>query len=270
MAALEAPIMLEAQRLTESWMLLPSFLPVPRMGALAVNAFLFRGRESMLVDTGLAALGDAFLDRLAQEVDLDDLSWIFLSHTDADHIGNLQRVMASAPNAKLITTFLGYGKMGMMGCAPELDRVYLLEPGARFDVGGRSFVPVRPPYYDASETLGFFDAEERVFFSADSFGALLSEPATDLDAISTDALRDGLVTWASIDAPWLAHIDRATFGRTLSAIERFGPEILLSGHLPATRGGVKRLTSIVHDAWSAGRTSEVDPLDAESVVAALG
>jgi hypothetical protein len=120
----------------------------------------------------------------------------------------------------------------------------------------RSFVPVRPPYYDAPETLGFFDAEERVFFSADSFGALLSEPATDLDAISTDALRDGLVTWASIDAPWLAHIDRATFGSTLSAIERFGPEILLSGHLPATRGGVKRLTSIVHDAWSAGRTSE--------------
>src|SRR5690606_38824122 len=100
MAALETPIMLDAQRLTASWTVLPSFLPVPGMGALAVNAFLFKGSEPMLVDTGLAALSEMFLERLAQEIDLEDLRWIFLSHTDADHIGNLQRVMERAPNAK--------------------------------------------------------------------------------------------------------------------------------------------------------------------------
>jgi glyoxylase-like metal-dependent hydrolase (beta-lactamase superfamily II) len=269
MAALEAPIMLGSQRLTESWTVLPSFLPVPGMGALAVNAFLFRGREPMLVDTGLTALSDAFLERLAQEIDLEDLRWVFLSHTDADHIGNLQRVMARAPNARLITTFLGYGKMGMMGWAPEFERVHLLEPGARFDVGGRDFVPIRPPYYDAPETLGFFDAKDRVLFAADSFGALLSEPAMDVDAIPESALRDGLVTWASIDAPWLAHTDRAALGRTLSAIDRLGADILLSGHLPASRGGVTRLTSIVHDAWGAGPSGGIDPLAVENIVAAL-
>jgi flavorubredoxin len=269
MAALEAPIMLETRHLTESWRVLPSFLPVPGMGALAVNAFLFRGREPMLVDTGLAALGDSFLDRLAQEIDLEDLRWIFLSHTDADHIGNLPRVMERAPNARLITTFLGLGKMGMMGWATEIERVHLLEPGARFDVGGRSFVPVRPPYYDAPETLGFFDAKERVFFAADSFGALLTRPASDVDEIAESELRDGLVTWATIDAPWLAQIDKAALGRTLGAIDGLGVDILLSGHLPVSRSGVRRLTSIVHQAWGAGTSGAVDPLGAESIVAAL-
>lgn len=237
MADLQAPIMLESRRLTESWTVLPAFVPVPGLGALAVNAFLLKGTEPMLVDTGLAALGDAFVDTLAREIDLDDLRWIFLSHTDADHVGNLARVMERAPRARLITTFLGMGKMGMLGCAPAPERVHLLEPGAQFEVGGRGFVPVRPPYYDAPETLGFLESEERVFFAADAFGALLPEPATSLDELDEGALRDGLVTWGSIDAPWLANADRAALGRTLRAIDRLDPDIVLSGHLPASRGG---------------------------------
>ena len=45
-----------------------------------------------------------------------------------------------------------------------------------------------------------------------------------------------MTTWSSIDAPWLAQLDRGAFGRALSAIERLDPEIVLSGHLPSARG----------------------------------
>lgn len=270
MAALEGPKMLAPRSLTDSWTVLPSFLPLPGMGSLAVNAFLLKGSEPLLVDTGLAALGDDFLECLAQEIDPEDLRWIFLSHTDADHIGNLQRVMARAPEARLVTTFLGLGKMTLLGCAPAAERVLLLEPGVALEVGGRRLLPLRPPYYDAPETLGFFDAKERVLFAADSFGALLPESAAALEAVNPDDLRDGLLTWAAIDAPWLAYADKAALGRTLAAINRLDAGTLLSAHLPPGRGGVERLVSLVRNAWSTGPSHRFDPFAAESLPGGCG
>ncbi|MDI5987112.1 MBL fold metallo-hydrolase [Halomonas sp. M4R5S39] len=261
-------VMLECQAAGSDWRVLPAFLPVPGLGGLAVNAFLLKGAEPVLVDTGLATLGEAFVEALEAEIDLDDLRWIWLSHTDADHIGNLARILERAPRARVVTNFLGMGKMGMLG--HDLSRVQLLEPGARLELGDRSLVPLRPPYYDAPETLGFFDTRSGTCFAADSFGALLPETATPLEEVDADALHDGLVAWSSIDAPWLATADREALGRTLSSLRRLEPTTLLSGHLPVACQGVERLTALVHDAWCVGPSSGIAPDSMEAVAAEHG
>ncbi|MDN3521114.1 MBL fold metallo-hydrolase [Halomonas ramblicola] len=262
------PVMLPTRNAGRDWRVLPAFLPLPGMGGLAVNAFLHKGAEPVLVDTGLAALGDAFAAALEAEIDLADLRWIWLSHTDADHIGNLSRLLARAPRARVVTNFLGMGKMGLLGL--DTDRVYLLEPGARLALGDRELVPLRPPYYDAPETLGFLDTRSRALFAVDSFGALLPEPADSVAAIEASTLRDGLVTWSAIDAPWLATTDRIALGRSLRALERLAPATVLSGHLPVAEGGIAALTALVHDAWCAGPSAGADPQAIEAVAEALG
>lgn len=261
------PVMLPPRNAGHDWRVLPAFLPLPDMGGLAVNAFLHKGREPVLVDTGLAALGDAFLDALEAEIDLTDLRWIWLSHTDADHIGNLPRILARAPRARVVTNFLGMGKMGLLGL--DTGRVHLLEPGGRLALGDRELVPLRPPYYDAPETLGFLDTRSRTLFTADSFGALLPEPADSVTAIEARALRDGLVTWSAIDAPWLATTDRDALGRSLHALERLAPTTLLSGHLPVAEGGIATLTSVVHEAWCTAPDDAADPQAIAAVAEAL-
>lgn len=267
-ASIVSPLMLEPQRISDSWTVLPSFLPVPGMGVLGVNAFLLKDAAPLLVDTGLAALGDDFLTALEKEIDLDDLQWIWLSHTDADHIGNLGRILAKAPQAKVVTNFLGMGKLSMLGF--DVCRVELLQPGASVNTGSRTLVPLRPPYYDAPETLGFLDTREGVFFAADSFGALLPEPVETLAAVEGDSLRDGLVAWSAIDAPWLAGADRGVLANTLRALRQIAPDIVLSAHLPANRSGVAHLTDIVAEAWCAGGASNDDPLAIDQVALALG
>ncbi|SDJ59108.1 MBL fold metallo-hydrolase [Billgrantia gudaonensis] len=264
----DAPTLLDARCAGHDWRVLPAFLPLPGMGGLAINAFLHKGREPVLVDTGLAALGDDFLAALEAEIDLADLRWIWLSHTDADHIGNLARVLDRAPQAKVVTNFLGMGKMGLLGL--DVSRVHLLEPGARLKLPDRELVPLRPPYYDAPETLGFLDTRSRAFFAADSFGALLPQPAESVEAIEPTTLRDGLVTWSALDAPWLATADRDALGRTLTALERLAPATVLSGHLPVAENGVATLTALVHDAWCAAPMAAVDPHAIETVAEALG
>ncbi len=263
----KTPTMREPRPVTGGWSVLPAWLPVEGLGTLPVNSFLLKGDEPVLVDTGLGALGDPFLDALRSAIDPTDIRWIWLSHLDADHIGNLGRVLAAAPHAEIVTNFLGAGKMGLAGL--DVSRVHRLEPGDVLDAGGHRLYPVRPPYYDAPETIGFFDAKDRVFFSADSFGALLPETVDAISELPARVLRDGLIGWSAIDAPWLGHIDPAALGRTLSAIERLDPDIVLSSHLPLARNGAARLTGIIAETYGRGATVSVAPQSVESLIAAL-
>lgn len=210
---------------------LTSYYPVPGLGLVPINAFLLRAAQPVLVDTGPVMMSGAYLDAIRSAIDLRDLRWIWLTHADPDHIGALREVLAEAPNARLVTTFLGLGKLGLYGpLAPE--RVYLLNPGQRLDVGDRTLVAFRPATYDAPETTGFFDERTRTLFSSDSFGAVVSEPAERADDIRAGALRDGVVLWATVDSPWLSSVDPTAYESALARVHALAPSLVLSTHLP--------------------------------------
>lgn len=213
---------------------LTAYVPIPPSGMLPVNAFLLRAEQPVLVDTGMRASRDDFVERLASLVDLDELRWVWLSHTDPDHIGSLEQVLARAKRARVVTTFLGMGKLGLLGL--PTDRVFLLNPGQSLDVGDRRLLALKPPVFDAPETTGFFDTKTRALFSADCFGALLEHPAEAADDIEPAALREGLVTWATVDAPWLSWVEPTKLERALDEVRKLEPSVVLSGHLPPAKG----------------------------------
>lgn len=241
MSAPETPIMLASRPLGDNWHVLPSFMPVPGMGTLAVNSFLLKGPEPLLVDTGLGALGDAFLFTLDELVDLKDLKWIWISHLDADHTGNLERLLSAAPNARVLTNFLGMGKMNLAGM--DVSRVDLLMPDTPFSLGDRTLMPVQPVYYDAPETLGFLDDRTGALFAVDSFGALLPDVAETYGEIPDGTLSDGLASWSAIDAPWLGDVTPARFRQRLDLLAGLNPNYLLTAHLPPAQGDVTKLLS---------------------------
>lgn len=255
----------------QSWTVLPAAMSVPAMGQLAINSFVVKARDPVLVDTGLGAVGAAYAEALAATIDPADLRWIWLSHLDADHIGNLARVLAMAPNAQIVTNFLGMGKMMLAGL--DVSRVRVLDRGEVLDLGDRSLIPVRPPYYDAPETMGFVDTAERALFAGDAFGALLAEVPTRAEEIDDAALAQGMVGWSAVDAPWLATADRDRFAGALSAVDRIDPAFVLSGHLPPATGPARRLTAIMRQAWceapDSGPAGAPDPLAIDQAVAAV-
>jgi glyoxylase-like metal-dependent hydrolase (beta-lactamase superfamily II) len=248
--------MIGAHHVAPDTISLSSYFPLPGLGILPVNAFVIKAAEPVLVDTGLSALREPFLEALKRTIDPEALRWIWLSHMDADHLGNLEQVLALAPNARVVTNFLGMGKMMLRHF--DVSRVHLLEPGAEIDAGDRTLVPLKPAYYDAPETVGFFDSKSRVLFSADAFGALLQEPQDEAAAIAPQALDDGIITWTAIDAPWLGMVDRLAFGRVLAGIERLDPAAIISGHLPVARGITRELVACLDLALAAGKIDGPD------------
>lgn len=180
------------RRAANSATLIGNHLAVPGLGVLACNAFVIHAREPVLVDTGVAAGRDSFLAALRQTLDPAELRWIWITHMDQDYIGNLADVLALAPRARVVTNFLGMAKMGLLGLPAE--RAYLVNPGQALDAGDRRLLALRPPVFDAPETMALFDARTRVLYSADAFGAVLERPiAAAEDAASLATLVEHLL-----------------------------------------------------------------------------
>ena len=143
---------------------------VPGLGHLPVNAFLLRGAEPLLVDTGLPTSRAEFLDHLWSLCDPEDLRWVWLTHPDRDHTGSLLQILEAAPQARLITTFLGLGILSIEHAIPP-ERAFLLNPGQSLDIGDRVLRAFRPPLYDSPATAGLIDQRTGACFSSDCFGA---------------------------------------------------------------------------------------------------
>jgi len=231
---MDNPTMFEPDRVVPDIDVLPSYFPIPGFGILPINAFLVRSTEPVLVDAGLVLLRDDFMERLSSIIDPADLRWLWLTHCDQDHIGSLQWLLQEAPKLRIITTFLGVGKMSLFQPLP-LDRVHLLNSGQSLSVGDRTLVAVIPPCYDAPESTGVYDAKSGVFFSADCFGALMSEPVKNAADIGSRHLEEGLLTWATVDFPWLHLVDKVLFTRRLDRVREMSPKMILSAHLPPAR-----------------------------------
>jgi flavorubredoxin len=107
---------------------LPTYAPIPGYGMLPVNAFVLEAKEPVLVDAGLISERKEFIDTLSSVIDPQDLKWLWLTHADGDHIGSFHQLLEEVPHLRVITTYLGAGKMSLISPLP-LDRFYFLNPG---------------------------------------------------------------------------------------------------------------------------------------------
>lgn len=236
---MDQPTLFSPRRVGPDTDLLPAYVPLPGLGMLPVNAYVVHAAQPVLVDTGIAALQDGFMRALRKLIDPAALRWIWLTHADADHVGSLRAVLAEAPNARIVTNYLGVGKLGLQQFPPE--RCYLLNPGQALDVGDRRLLAQRPPVYDAPETMAAYDTRTGHLFSSDCFGAVMQEPADDAAAIAPAALHEGLSLWARIDAPWLAQIGRDQLAAASRPLRDLRARLLLGSHLPPAAGLDDRL-----------------------------
>ena len=118
------------------------------------------------------------------------------------------------------------------GNISEQDRTR--QQGSNLD-RDRKLIAVRPPTFDAPETVGVYDPRSGTLFSADAFGALLDAPVHTATEIGPGELGDGLVLWSTVDAPWLHSTDRRAFRRTLTDLASLRPQLIAGSHLPAAR-----------------------------------
>ena len=222
-------------RVSNDVSVLADYLEAPGIGFVPVNAFVIHAAQPVVVDTGLGLADRDFVSALAEVIDPADVRWIWLTHPDRDHTGGLFDLLAAAPRARVVTTFVGAGAMSTERPLP-MDRIYLLNPGQSLDAGDRQLTGFRPPLFDNPATVGILDAASGVCLSSDCFGAPLPTAelavAHDAAAFGADDLRAAQLLWATVDSPWVHAVDPARFAASFAPLRDFDPSIVLSTHLP--------------------------------------
>jgi hypothetical protein len=214
---------------------LASSVTLPGVGVLPINAYVLLAEEPVLIDTGIAVDREEFLDALAAVVDPGALRWVWLTHDDADHTGNIEQVFEMAPNARLVTHAFSALRMATWWPVP-LDRVHAIRAGDTVHVGDRTVRAIAPPLYDSPLSTGVLDETTGALFSVDAFGAILPEVTQDADEVPREVLAEGLVEWATSDSPWAHVVDRQRFGQVLEDVRGLEPSHIFSSHLPAASG----------------------------------
>ena len=115
------------------------------------------GPEPIVVDTGTAVNREQWFEDVFSIVDPEDIRYVFLSHDDHDHTGNLLPLLDAAPQATLVTTWFSVERLAGDMSIP-LDRMRWVNDGEH--LRRRRPHPRRSsdrPLYDSPVTRGLYD-----------------------------------------------------------------------------------------------------------------
>jgi flavorubredoxin len=201
-----------------------------------LNSMVIRGEQPMIVDTGTIANREQWLKDVFSLVAPEDVRWIFLSHDDVDHTGNLDETLSACPNAQVVCNWAMVERHTNCFDFP-LDRCRWIMDGEVLDIGDRTLVAMRPPLYDSPTTRGLFDPTTGVYWAADSFATPLPEPEMGIADLDDEFWTQGLTLFAfGALSPWLAMVDETKFGRYVDGVQGLDITTIASCHSPVIEG----------------------------------
>jgi flavorubredoxin len=196
-----------------------------------LNSMVIRGAEPMVVDTGMPENRDQFLADVFSLVEPEDIRWVFISHDDIDHTGNLNALMELAPNATVVVNWFMWERMGASLEVSPLRQRWVGD-GEKIDIGDRVLTAVRPPVFDSPTTRGLYDPTTGVYWASDSFAAPMLSVTPHVADMDLGFWREGMTMFNQYVSPWLQLVDDEKFQLTVDRIEALGATSIVGCHTP--------------------------------------
>ncbi len=199
-----------------------------------LNSMVIRGREPVIVDTGIVTARESWFEDVFSLVEPVDVRWIFITHNDSDHSGNLVEALGKCPNALVVTSpgesFRTWSSFGI-----PFERMHLVDNGQDFQVGDRVLRAVRPPVYDSPYTRGLFDPSTGVYYASDAFCAPMpAEPVDWVDEIEPRLWAETMAMFHHVSlCPWVSLVDRDLFRKEVKDLASLGMTTIAGAHTPA-------------------------------------
>jgi len=206
-------------------------------GATCLNSMLIRAAEPIVIDTGMVTDRENWFDDLFSLVEPEDVRWIFVTHNDSDHSGNLVEALERCPNAKVMASraesFRTVASFGV-----PIDRIRMIDNGDSFTIGNRTLSAIRPPVYDSPYTRGLFDTSTGVYYASDAFCTPMPDgPVDHVSEIAADAWEDGMIQFHHNSlCPWISLVDQERFAAEVGELAKLGIKTIASAHSPVIDG----------------------------------
>ncbi len=130
------------------------------------SAYLLCGSDAaVMIDTGNPSSWSAISKVLDDVLGDRPLDFLFPTHPELPHTGNMQRLVTKYPELRIVGDIRDY-HLFYPGCVSHLEP---REPGDRLDLGDREFVIVEAFIRDLPNTQWGFAPHANTLFSADGF-----------------------------------------------------------------------------------------------------
>jgi hypothetical protein len=223
------PQPIRPQRVARDAWLVSELFPAGDGVHVPVRSLVLTGAQPVIVDTGTSHNRHAWTEAVWSIVDPRDVRWVFLSHDDADHVGNVLEVLAACPNATLVTNWFATERLA--GDLPlPLHRMRWLDHGATLDVGDRVLHLVRPPIFDSPTTRGLFDPGSGVYWAADACASVVTPDVLHADDLDEELWEGSFRDMNRAISPWHELLDTAKYGRFLQQLAAMPATAVVGAH----------------------------------------
>ena len=221
------------------------------------NSYLIRGNQTALIDPPGESFSDRFIEALEQEIDLKDIDYVVLGHTNPNRIKTLKKLLPLTPHATIICSNPAAITITGAFQEDEADLNNTIKPVKSgtfqdLDLGQGhhlQFILVPTPRWPGG--MCTYDSYSEVLFSGKFFGAhLCSDEAYDLERESL--LEDQQYYFDCLMAPNAKQVSVA-----LAKLKDYAPRLYAVGHGPLVRYGVADLTRY-YDEWAAKQQAQTE------------
>ncbi len=132
------------------------------------NSYLVRDEKTVLIDTVWQPYDKEFVSRLKQEIDLKEIDYIILNHSEIDHSGALPELMREIPGTPIYCT--ANGAKILKGHYHQDWNFVTVKTGDSLKLGAHTLTFVEAPMLHWPDSMFTYMDGENILFSNDAFG----------------------------------------------------------------------------------------------------
>ncbi|WP_320047595.1 MBL fold metallo-hydrolase [uncultured Ilyobacter sp.] len=132
------------------------------------NSYLVRDEKTVLIDTVIYKKGYEWLFKLKKEIDLKEIDYIVMNHSEPDHSGGLLELMREIPDTPIVCT-----EKGVEILKKYYGKNWNFQPvktGDKLNIGSKELIFVEMKMLHWPDSMLTYLTEENILFSNDAFG----------------------------------------------------------------------------------------------------
>lgn len=223
------------------------------------NAYLLKTTEgSILFETTKAKKIETFINNLKSVVDLADIKYIVIDHTEPDHAGSLEQLLALCPNATVLGSAIALQFLENI-CNREIPGKAVTDNDV-ISLGGYDLTFISAPFLHWPDSMFTYVKQIKTLVTCDSFGCHYADDRVCNDLIEGDFVEAYSYYFNVIMGPFKKYVQYA-----LQKIAPLDIATICPGHGPVLREKLDFYLDL-YDKWS--RETEPEQRDEPKVTIA--
>ena len=139
------------------------------------NAYVLKGSEkTVLFETAKVGFKDEFFTKLKEVVDVKDIDYLVVNHTEPDHSGSISRLLDENPEIIIVGTTAGINFLKKI--VNREFKSMIVKDGDKISLGNKTLEFMPLPNLHWPDSMFTYVHEDQLLVTCDVFGAHYSDP----------------------------------------------------------------------------------------------